>query len=55
MTDDEIATELLARLGTLAFARDRVNDREVRTITITDDEAKSLLTFLATYSADSIA
>jgi hypothetical protein len=35
--------ELVSRLARLAYARDRTTDRDMRTITITDDEAVILL------------
>lgn len=35
--------ELVTRLARMAYARDRDTDREMRTITITDDEAVMLL------------
>jgi hypothetical protein len=42
MTGPEVA-EVVARVARLAGARHRPTDREVRTITITDDEARALL------------
>lgn len=38
--------DVVLRLAQYGFARDRATDREVRTITITDDEALLILTAL---------
>lgn len=44
----QLAVDALARLARFGHARDRATDRELRTITLTDDEALAVLALIDT-------
>lgn len=46
-SDPDWITEIMDRLARLGYARNRAVDREPRTITITDDEARAIYHLLS--------